>query len=54
MNHSIFYQQTLGSDKSYSPCPLGMNKVRSGETILNVKDDGYEARYCGTKEGIPT
>lgn len=49
MNHSIFNQHTVDSDKSYSPCSLGTSKVRSGEKILNVEDGGHEARYAAQK-----
>lgn len=55
MLRSEVNQQTLGVDKSNSTCLLGMD--RDGVTrqfckmfILNVKADGEDARYSGTKK----
>lgn len=58
-NIQTTYAYTLGTDKLIVPAlwgciRIGMVKQFCEMLFLNVKDDGYEAWYCGTKEEIPT
>lgn len=58
-NIQTTYAYTLGTDKLMVPAlwgyiRIGMVKQFCEMLFLNVKDDGYEAWYCGTKEEIPT